>query len=123
MRRSFVLAWRFILSTLKQLIILGIIFIALFLYFTGKGKSRGQDWCDEMIADYENDKSRFLDKYQQNTKNGMEYFPPRSKSKDVRAYLTLQANGDYSCRYWHGGVSKPHAYSYDSKTKKWSKID
>lgn len=119
LRRFFAFVWRLILSILKWLIILGIVIIALLLYFTEKEESQGQGWCDEMIAEYESDKSTFLEVHKQNTKNGMEYFPPKSKSKKVHGYFTLQANGEYSCRYWHGGASKPHSYSYSSKTKKW----
>ena len=123
LRGIFELLWRIILSTFKYIIILGIIITGLLLYFTNKQNSAGKDWCEEMIISYENDKSKFLKEHRQNTKDGMEFFPPKSLSKNVNADFTLHVNGDYRCKYRYGGVTRPHSYAYDSKTKLWSELD
>jgi hypothetical protein len=108
--------WHLTFLILKYLVILGVILVCLLLYFTHKQKQAGQDWCEQMIAGYEADKSRFVEENRQNTADGMVYVPIGSAAKNTMARFTLHANGDYECSYAHGGLTGPHDYKHESKT-------
>ena len=108
--------WHLIFLILKYLVILGIILVALLLYFTHKQKQAGQDWCEEMVTSYEADQSKFVKEHSQNTADGTVYVPIGSVAKNTMAQFTLHPDGEYECQYAHGGLTRPHGYKNENKT-------
>jgi hypothetical protein len=106
-------------------IILFMLWMGTFAYQINRQASKGKDWCESVISEYEADREKFLEVHSDRLYDGSLYLSPSPEYKDKGASgnFTVKSNGEYICKYWHGGFSKPHGYEYSSKTREWIKYD
>lgn len=109
------------------LAVIAIIFIVLFmgtlLYQISRQASKGKDWCESVISEYEADPEKFLEVHSDRSNRGSLILRPSSEHKGAKGNFTVESDGEYICFYWHGGFIGPHGYEYSSKTQDWKYVD
>ena len=100
-----------------------ILIIGIYLYFTVTETGKGEEWCAKMMYKFDTDSDKFFETHADILKDGRIILAPGAEDKNVMGQFTVQLNGEYRCRYSHGGMSKPHTYQFTSKVRKWIKID
>ena len=100
-------------------IILLIWFVGGFAYQINRQVSKGKAWCESVISEYEADREKFFEMHSDRLYRGSLRLKPSPKYKGAMGNFIVESNGEYICRYYHGGFSKPHGYEYSSKTREW----
>lgn len=111
------------LSLIKIIGIFVILIMGIYLYFTVTETGKGEEWCAKMMHKFETDRDNFFETHADMLKDGRIILAPAPEDKNVKGQFTAQMNGEYTCRYSHGGMSKLHTYQFTSKVRKWIKID
>ena len=107
-------------------LIVAILFIAILgncAYQLYNQAHKGKVWCEKLIREYEHDRGKFIEAHMNNLRGGVLTLMPSPNHKDVKATFIANGYEECKCTYWHGGAIGPHAYEYNSKTKKWENID
>jgi len=113
-----------IFGTLPGIVfILFMLWIGTFVYQINRQVSKGKDWCESVISEYEADREKFLEVHSDRSYRGSLRLKPSPKYKGAMGRFIVESNGEYICRYYHGGFSNPHGYEYSSKTREWIKYD
>ena len=104
-------------------IILIVLFMGTFLYQISRQSSKGKNWCENVISEYEADREKFLEVHSDKSYRGSLFLRPSPEHRGAKGNFTVKSNGEYICFYWHGGFIGPHGYEYSSKTREWIYVD
>ena len=76
-----------------------------------------------MMTKFEADRDKFFETHADMLYDDRIILVPDTEDKNMMGHFTVEENGEFSCHYSHGGMSKPHTYEYTSKTRRWINID
>ena len=104
-------------------IILIVLFMGTFLYQISRQASKGKDWCESVISEYEADREKFLEVHSDSSYHGSLRLNPSPEYKGAMGNFIVESNGEYICKYVHGGFIGLHGNEYSSKTREWIYFD
>lgn len=113
---------RFLMISAYTVITLFLLFVGFCVFNMNYEESKGKEWCERVIRDYDTDQKKFLETHSDLLRGGNITLKPTPKDKGARGLFSVTKNGEYICRYWTGGVASPHGYEYTSKNKEWEYI-
>jgi hypothetical protein len=107
-------------------IILIVLFMGTFLYQISRQASKGKNWCESVISEYEADREKFFEAHSDKLNRSYRtilILRPSPEYKGAMGDFAVENTGEYICRYWHGGFIGGHGYEYSSKTREWIYYD
>lgn len=104
-------------------LILYVLLLSRCIYHINRQASDGLAWCESVINEYEEGWDEFLEKHSDRLHDGFLLIHPSPEYKHARANFIVESNGEYKCRYSHGGGFFPVDYEYTSKTQEWINTD
>ena len=84
---------------------------------------QARKWCEGTMAIFESDRDAFFTRHAKRMHHGLLVVRPGGDIDPSLADFALKQSGEYTCRYWRGGVFFAKGYKYTSERPRWVPID